>query len=542
MSNEFVVKKGLILNNQAPVKFTDASGTIYVAVQAPSAVSSGNVNITLPGSYGTSGQILATNSSGTLSWVTPASITSGSVTSGFIGDSAVLSGSIASGSIGTNHLASGVVVSFLTSGIITSGMIGAGAVFNNNIASGGVVSGKLADGSVYNNIIASGGIGLFKLASGSVTSGTLADGVVHSGDVASGAIFNNNIASGGVLSGKLGNSSVLSGSIGSGQIGTNHIASGVLVPTYISGTANQILGINAGATANEYKTLAAAGNISITNNPNLVTIGTTGDVPLGYYISAYSDATQTNTGLASGNLMTYNNVAEANGISVRSGSNIVFGYPGTYNVQFSAQLDKTDFGLDQIDIWLKLNGSNVDNSSTRVDLAGNDAKVVAAWNWVLSVSSGDYTEIAWYSADANLRLYAEALISGYIHPAIPSVIMTAVQVMNTSAYGTVTNVDLSLPNQFVVSGNPVVSSGTLSAAWAYQPQNTFLAAPANTSGTPSFRVISSGDLISGQVMSGSISSGQIGSIHLASGVVVGFLTSGIITGVRPSASAATCAA
>ena len=394
---------------------------------------------------------------------------SGAVVSGFIGDSAVVSGSIASGSIGTNHLASGVVVSFLTSGVITSGMIGAGAVFNNNIASGGVVSGKL------------------------------------------------------------GNSSVLSGSIGSGQIGTYHIASGVLVPTYISGTANQILGINAGETANEYKTLAAAGNISITNNPNLVTIGTTGDVPLGYYISAYSDATQTNTGLASGNLMTYNNVAEANGISVRSGSNIVFGYPGTYNVQFSAQLDKTDSGLDQIDIWLKLNGSNVDNSSTRLDLTGNDAKVVAAWNWVLSVSSGDYTEIAWYSADANLRLYAEALISGHIHPAIPSVIMTVVQVMNTSAYGTVTNVDLSLPNQFVVSGNPVVSSGTLSAAWAYQPQNTFLAAPANTSGTPSFRVISSGDLISGQVMSGSISSGQIGSIHLASGVVVSFLTSGIIT-------------
>jgi hypothetical protein len=453
---------------------------------------------------------------------------SGAVVSGFIGDSAVVSGSIASGSIGTNHLASGVVVGFLTSGVITSGMIGAGAVFNNNIASGGVVSGKLAEGSVYNNIIASGGIGLYKLSSGSVTSGTLADGVVHSGDVASGAIFNNNIASGGVLSGKLGNSSVLSGSIGSGQIGRNHVSSGVLVPTYISGTANQILGINAGATANEYKTLAAAGNISITNNPNLVTIGTTGDVPLGYYISAYSDVTQTNVGLASGNLMTYNNVVEANGISVRSGSNIVFGYPGTYNIQFSAQLEKTDGGSDDIDIWLKLNGANVLDSNTQITLPTNDAKGVAAWNWVLSVASGDYTEIAWYSADADLRLLAINK-SGTIAPDVPSVIMTAVQVMNTSAYGTVTNVDLSLPNQFVVSGNPVVSSGTLSAAWAYQPQNTFLAAPANTSGTPSFRVISSGDLISGQVMSGSISSGQVGSVHLASGVVVGFLTSGVIT-------------
>jgi hypothetical protein len=161
-------------------------------------------------------------------------------------------------------------------------------------------------------------------------------------------------------------------------------------------------------------------------------------------------------------------------------------------------------------------------------LPTNNSKNISTWNWVLSVASGDYTEIAWYSADADLRLLAINK-SGTISPDSPSVIMTAVQVMNTTAYGTVTNVDLSLPNQFVISGNPVVSSGTLSAAWAYQPQNTFLAAPANTSGTPSFRVISSGDLISGQVMSGSISSGQVGSVHLASGVVVGFLTSGVIT-------------
>ena len=73
MSNEFVVKKGLILNNQAPAKFTDASGTLYVAVQAPSAVNSGNVTLTLPNGYGTSGQILATNSSGQFYWVTPLS-------------------------------------------------------------------------------------------------------------------------------------------------------------------------------------------------------------------------------------------------------------------------------------------------------------------------------------------------------------------------------------------------------------------------------------------------------------------------------------
>jgi hypothetical protein len=373
--------------------------------------------------------------------------------------------------------------------------------------------------------------------------------------IGAGAVFNNNIASGGVLSGKLGNSSVLSGSIGSGQIGRNHIASGVLVPTYISGTANQILGINAGATANEYKTIAAAGNISITNNPNLVTIGTTGEVPLGYYISAYSDVTQTNVGLPSGNLMTYNNVAEANGISVRSGSNIVFGYPGTYNIQFSAQLDKTDSGTDQIDIWLKRNGANVADSSTRLDLTGNNAKVVAAWNWVLSVSSGDYTEIAWYSADADLRLFAEALISGHIHPAIPSVILTAVQVMNTAASGSITSGNIG--NAAVVSGS--IASGSIGVNHLISGLITTLSLGSGqvTSGNIAsgvvFRLLSgnitsgfignaavvSGNIASGQIftlhiasgglLSGAIGSGQIGQFHLASGVGGSSLTSGSVT-------------
>jgi hypothetical protein len=422
---------------------------------------------------------------------------SGAVVSGFIGDSAVVSGSIASGSIGTNHLASGVVVGFLTSGVITSGMIGAGAVFNNNIASGGV------------------------------------------------------------LSGKLGNSSVLSGSIGSGQIGRNHVSSGVLVPTYISGTANQILGINAGATANEYKTLAAAGNISITNNPNLVTIGTTGDVPLGYYISAYSDATQSNTGLASGNLMTYNVVSEANGISVRSGSNIVFGYPGTYNIQFSAQLEKTDGGSDDIDIWLKLNGANFLDSNTQITLPGNNSKLVAAWNWVLSVSSGDYTEIAWYSADADLRLFAEALISGHIHPAIPSVILTAVQVMNTTASGSITSgnignaavvsgsiasgsigvnhlisgliTTLSLGSGQVTSGN--IASGVVFRLLSGNITSGFIGNAAVVSGSIGSGQIFTLHIASGGLLSGAIGSGQIGQFHLASGVGGGgaSLTSGSVT-------------
>jgi hypothetical protein len=63
-----------------------------------------------------------------------------------------------------------------------------------------------------------------------------------------------------------------------------------------------------------------------------------------------------------------------------------------------------------------------------------------------------------------------------------------------NATATVTSVGLSLPNIFTVSGSPVTSSGTLTAALASQTANTFLAAPSGSAGAPSFRAIVAADI------------------------------------------------
>jgi hypothetical protein len=60
--------------------------------------------------------------------------------------------------------------------------------------------------------------------------------------------------------------------------------------------------------------------------------------------------------------------------------------------------------------------------------------------------------------------------------------------------GTVTSVALSLPDIFTVSGSPVSSSGTLSAALASQTAATVFAAPAGSSGAPTFRALVAGDI------------------------------------------------
>jgi hypothetical protein len=60
--------------------------------------------------------------------------------------------------------------------------------------------------------------------------------------------------------------------------------------------------------------------------------------------------------------------------------------------------------------------------------------------------------------------------------------------------GTVTSVGLSLPNIFTVSGSPVISAGSLTAALASQSANLIFGSPNGSSGQPTFRALLAADL------------------------------------------------
>jgi hypothetical protein len=147
-----------------------------------------------------------------------------------------------------------------------------------------------------------------------------------------------------------------------------------------------------------------------------------------YFLSAYSLQIQTNPVANTENIMTYNTTAEGYGISIQSSSQITFQYSGTYSVTFSAQLEKTDAGKDTADIWLKTNGTNVADSNTRYSLDGNADKHVAILNYIVTVNAGDYCQIAWSSPDTHVRLYYETAQTTPTRPAIPSVILTILQI------------------------------------------------------------------------------------------------------------------
>ena len=146
----------------------------------------------------------------------------------------------------------------------------------------------------------------------------------------------------------------------------------------------------------------------------------------GYYGSFYDTTTQTaalpNTPYA----MQLNTTVESNQIAVVSGSRITFKNRGTYNIQFSAQLDQTSGASQNIYIWIRKNGVDVPNSASIVAIQGSTAELVAAWNFVVTVLGGDYIQIMW--AVSNTAVQIVAAPAGAFYPAIPSVIVTAVSV------------------------------------------------------------------------------------------------------------------
>ena len=152
---------------------------------------------------------------------------------------------------------------------------------------------------------------------------------------------------------------------------------------------------------------------------------------LGYYGSFYDQTTQTAALANTPYAMTLGVTAEANGVSIVSGTQITATYAGTYNLQFSAQLTDAGGGGSgtDVNIWLRKNGVNVTESDTKVSITNAAKYYVAAWNWVITLAAGDYLEIVWMTNNTAIQIqYLPAVAPA---PSIPSVIATLTQVMYT---------------------------------------------------------------------------------------------------------------
>jgi hypothetical protein len=139
--------------------------------------------------------------------------------------------------------------------------------------------------------------------------------------------------------------------------------------------------------------------------------------------SFYDTTTQTAAAINTAYAMTINTTDLSQGVYIGSPtSRIYVDRPNVYNVQFSAQLDKTTGGVGLVWIWLRKNGVDVPDSTGFVRLQGNNAELLAAWNYLVQLNAGDYIEIMWEVDDTSVQILYEAATA--VHPATPSVIVT----------------------------------------------------------------------------------------------------------------------
>lgn len=229
--------------------------------------------------------------------------------------------------------------------------------------------------------------------------------------------------------------------------------------------------------------LLAGSGISLapTNGLGQVTITSTGggsgiygNTATGSYGSFYDTTTQTNPVINVNRSMSLNTTEISNGVSISGSTDpyntyIKFQNPGVYDLQFSAQIEKTLSGNTSIIyIWLRKNGIDLLETNTIVELSQN-GKAVAAWNWFLNVAPNDYYQIMWAADRTDVQLAAVSI--PLLGPSIPSVIATVSRIdqflSNTGSFtgsftgeliGTASYATNGLSSSYSISSSYSVSS------------------------------------------------------------------------------------
>lgn len=159
----------------------------------------------------------------------------------------------------------------------------------------------------------------------------------------------------------------------------------------------------------------------------------------GFWGSFYSTVDQPNTTANVINYMTVTNAdASNNGVIMvdpisSNYTKIKILNEGVYNIQFSAQLTHTSASLEEIQIWFRRNGVDILDSNSNISIKDNDQNAIASWNLIVNALPDDTFSIMWASSHTTVFLQAEpAQSSPFVSPAIPSVIITVQQIINTS--------------------------------------------------------------------------------------------------------------
>jgi len=153
---------------------------------------------------------------------------------------------------------------------------------------------------------------------------------------------------------------------------------------------------------------------------------------------AFQDGTdQTAANTTTAYAITFDTTDFSNGVTLSNSSRLNVSQAGLYNLQFSIQFTNTTNASQDVDVWFRKNGTNIDKSNSRFGFAprkgaGDPYHTIAALNFFVSLAANDYVEIMWRPTDVGVQIEHYAASSSPTRPVVPSIIATMTFVSNLS--------------------------------------------------------------------------------------------------------------
>jgi hypothetical protein len=159
------------------------------------------------------------------------------------------------------------------------------------------------------------------------------------------------------------------------------------------------------------------------------------------YNQLSSNQDQTAASVAVAYAITLNTDEFPNGISVVSNSRITFAQQGIYNVAYSIQFKNTTNDQQDIDIWLRYNGTDIANSNSRFTIparksAGDPSHLIAVTPIMVDIPvDNGYVEIMWRVENTGVSIehFPAVTASPGVTPAIPATPSVIVGITHVSA-------------------------------------------------------------------------------------------------------------
>ena len=148
-----------------------------------------------------------------------------------------------------------------------------------------------------------------------------------------------------------------------------------------------------------------------------------------------SNTDQTASAIDTAYALTYDVSDFLDGVTLSSGSRLTVPTEGVYNVTFSIQFKNTTNDLQDIDIWLRKNGTDIPSTNSRFSIparksTGSSSHLIATTPVMVQLASNDYVQIMWHVTDVGVSIEhfpAVTAVPGTT-PALPATPSAIVQV------------------------------------------------------------------------------------------------------------------